>query len=74
MRCLERHNFKSYLNTLIQVSQIMEWGTTGGHQELDRYTYVIKFLYIHHYLIEFIYIHDYTGPACCTILRSGAIK
>ena len=43
---------------------------------LNRYTHLIKFIFIHFYLIEFIYIHDYMGPgydgaACCTILRSG---
>ena len=46
------------------------------YNNLNRDTYLIKFIIIHYYLIEFIYIHDYMGPgyvgaACCTILRSG---
>ena len=50
---------------LERVLQILVWGS-GGHLVLNRYTY----------LIEFIYIHDnmrpgYVGAACCTIFRSG---
>ena len=61
--------------TLERVLQILVWGS-GGNLVLNRYTYLIYFLFIHYNLIEFIYIHDYMGPgyvgaACCTILRSG---
>ena len=61
--------------TLERVLQILVWGS-GGHLVLNRYTYLIYFLFIHYNMIDFIYIHDYMGPgyvgaACCTILRSG---
>ena len=61
--------------TLERVLKILVRGS-GGHLVLNRYSYLIEFLFIHYNLIEFIYIHDYMGSgyvsaACCTILRSG---
>ena len=63
------HNLLCFIYCLIMDSVLL-------NSCMNRYTYLIQFLFIHYNLIEFIYIHDnmgpgYVGAACCTILRSG---